>query len=471
MFVFVCLDAKRRKIIPVLLDEDVDYPRVLRGISSIKARRLRFGSAFWNLLSASLHLDKVNLQDFSDLTGIYDMNNLDKSKSSSSISDSKVLARKDNSCTKSKESSKQSQAVTTKSEERPNSSLNNCNSIASVNLSNMSDSGIMSGANGIQDLSIDAKASPDISSSKKKNPGLKTLRRLMKSFNIMERKPKLGETKRSHSTSEALLKTEPFCDRESRSQSTNVPPFANKYVYENETCIENNISHTESELTLKDLECNEGSNDLSNSNDTKENISSNVRRKAGVSSPCNTHIDGLLCGQNILSPNIEASKNVVESYQCNDLNAATSRQVSRDDNTDIRYSSFDNFSIYSEVLSSDNNSMYSNSRKTSIDNCSNASSFHQMPFIGSSRQASFDYSSRQSSFECTSRQASFEQSSRQSSFENNSRPVSYDGTSLVSVEDNMAVDRPFNTPSDADDTRKNFIANQQKSTVMFEIML
>lgn len=400
------------------------------------------------------------------------MNNLDKNNSRINTPNSKVTSQKSN--TGDINPSSVQRKVESKSKDNIKSSVTGAYICSSIDLdkpSDSCDSGIMSGASGIQDVQLDARASPDVSNTnKKKNPGLKTLRRIMKSFNIMERKPKLGDTKRSHSTSEALSKPEPVHDRGSRSQSTNVPPVASNLIYEMETQEENTITQTESDATLEDFESNDKGNNLSTCDDSKPN-NTVTRRKAGVSSTCSEHSDRLFSGQNILSPNIEPNTIDAKANQCNDLDSVPSRQVSRDDNTDVSCSSFDNTSLYSEIMSSENNSIISNSRKASMDNCSNASSFHQMPFLSSSRQPSFDYSSRQSSFECSSRQASFDQSSRQSSFENNSRPVSFDGTSLVSVEDNMAVDRQLNALSASDDARKSGLSNQQKSSVMFEIML
>ncbi|KAK3106253.1 hypothetical protein FSP39_016046 [Pinctada imbricata] len=49
-------DARRRKIIPIIKDEDVTYPRVLRGINAIKFRRLKYSDMFWKLLSTSLSI-------------------------------------------------------------------------------------------------------------------------------------------------------------------------------------------------------------------------------------------------------------------------------------------------------------------------------------------------------------------------------------------------------------------------------
>lgn len=52
-------DAKRRKIIPIIKDEDATYPRVLRGINAIKLQRLKFTLPFWKLLSASLDIKYI----------------------------------------------------------------------------------------------------------------------------------------------------------------------------------------------------------------------------------------------------------------------------------------------------------------------------------------------------------------------------------------------------------------------------
>lgn len=52
-------DAKRRKIIPIIKDEDATYPRVLRGINAIKLQRLKFSLPFWKLLSASLDIKYI----------------------------------------------------------------------------------------------------------------------------------------------------------------------------------------------------------------------------------------------------------------------------------------------------------------------------------------------------------------------------------------------------------------------------
>lgn len=64
-------DAKRRKIIPIIKDEDASYPRVLRGINAIKLQRLKFTFPFWKLLSGSLdikYIPKLNLKNSSLLS-------------------------------------------------------------------------------------------------------------------------------------------------------------------------------------------------------------------------------------------------------------------------------------------------------------------------------------------------------------------------------------------------------------------
>lgn len=55
----IIVDAKRRKIIPIIKDEDATYPRVLRGINAIKLQRLKFSLPFWKLLSASLDIKYI----------------------------------------------------------------------------------------------------------------------------------------------------------------------------------------------------------------------------------------------------------------------------------------------------------------------------------------------------------------------------------------------------------------------------
>lgn len=53
-FDFYILDAKGRKIIPIVKDEKVVYPRVLRGITTIKTSTLKYGDSFWRRLTSSL---------------------------------------------------------------------------------------------------------------------------------------------------------------------------------------------------------------------------------------------------------------------------------------------------------------------------------------------------------------------------------------------------------------------------------
>ncbi|KAJ8316688.1 hypothetical protein KUTeg_005759 [Tegillarca granosa] len=54
IIVILSENAKGRKIIPIVKDEKVVYPRVLRGITTIKTSRLKHGDSFWKRLTSSL---------------------------------------------------------------------------------------------------------------------------------------------------------------------------------------------------------------------------------------------------------------------------------------------------------------------------------------------------------------------------------------------------------------------------------
>ncbi|CAG2247959.1 unnamed protein product [Mytilus edulis] len=435
-------DAKRRKIIPVLLDEDVSYPRVLRGISSIKARRLKFGHAFWNLLSSSLRLKKViNDEENVNNDNNYNMNSFDKTD--------QFCSQKQSDADQPMEKSERNNAVQQQMDHSNSTEKMSCvltydfpseKSVASAACCDLP-----SGASGI--CPREQYASLATGKKDKKNPGLKTLRRIMKSLNIIDRKPKLQYTKRSHSTGEAI--PPPLHENvEPRSHSTIVPPTTYCSDELAHTCSSPvfNICHTESELTLSsDSDTLSGQNSTNNLSsceysETKNNFSNDLQK---LNKKSNTNSSSQSSGQNILSPNIELLSPKDLSTETNNLDS-TARQISSDDNVipDTGSTSYDTTSILSGITSSDNNSIVSNSRKASLDNCSYASSFRQMKFGNDSRQTSFE----------------------------SNRSTSFDGNSMTSIEDNMAADKQTGFLS-CEQMVNSDKGTRRRSGVVFEIML
>ncbi|XP_052092718.1 uncharacterized protein LOC127729104 [Mytilus californianus] len=436
-------DAKRRKIIPVLLDEDVSYPRVLRGISSIKARRLKFGHGFWNLLGSSLRLKKVINDEEINNANKLNMNSFDKTDQFCLHKQCDATQQMEKS---EKNNSFQQQMDHLNSTEKMSCVLTNdfpsdkpAMSVACCDLP--------SGASGI--CQKEQYASLTTGKKDKKNPGLKTLRRIMKSLNIIDRKPKLQYTKRSHSTGEAIPQPT-HAHVEPRSHSTNVPPTMDTYLSDElaHTCSSPifNICHTESELTLSSdsdtLSAQDSTNNLSSCeySEIKNDLSNDLQN---LHKKSNANSSGQSSGQNILSPNIEPLSPKDLTTETNNLDS-TSRQPARDDNVipDTGSTSYDTTSLLSEVTSSDNNSIVSNSRKESLDNCSYASSFRQMKFGNDSRQTSFE----------------------------SNRSASFDGNSMTSIEDNMAADKQTGFFS-CEQIVSSDKGTRRKSGVVFEIML
>lgn len=456
-----------------MLDEDVPYPRVLRGISSIKARRLNFGSGFWNLLSSSLRLPKV-ADDENNLmnTNIKNKPIMDRTDDENVV-EPNAEKKKYNNDSRSHASSFGERNITSLESEVENSSLT----------SNYSASNVSDGAVGTKQHDK-CPHNATITGGKRKNPGLRTLRRIMKSLNIIDRKPKLQYTKRSHSTGETMESSPAEVHLEPRSHSTTVPPYA----YPTNTISEDindfseskqilNICHAESELTLKDhnvascsiLTHSYSENVFSKNNfDTFGNVS-----LTNLPDCCDKNVEhqnnlGSNTGQNILSPNIDPISSKTIPFDCNDLES-TSRQTSCDNNAVLNSpcASFDNASLLSEVTSSDNNSIISPSRKASIDNNSVASSFRQMSFGNNNNN------SRNASFDSSSRQTSLDSNSQQPSLDSNSRQTSFDRTSLTSVEDNATVDKQATKAcwNEKEQFVHPNITTRQKSDVIFEIML
>lgn len=462
--------AKCRKIIPVLLDEDVPYPRVLRGISSIKARRLNFGNAFWNLLSSSLRLPKV-VDDENNLmnTNIKNKPIMDRTDDENVVEPKPEKKKYDND-SGSHTSSFGERNITSIESEVENSSLTSNYSVSD-------------GAVGTKQHD-QYPNNTAIAGGKKKNPRLRTLRRIMKSLNIIDRKPKLQYTKRSHSTGETMESSPAEVHLEPRSHSTTVPPYA----YSHNTISEDindfseskqilNICHTESELTHKDhnvASCSILTHSYSENVFSKNNFdTSDNDSLANLPDCCDNNVVhrnnlGSNTGQNILSPNIDPISSKKIPFDCNDLES-TSRQTSYDNNAVLNSpcASFENTSLLSEITSSDNNSIISPSRKASIDNNSVASSFRQMSFGNNSNN------SRNASFDSSSRQTSLDSNSRQPSLDSNSRQTSFDRTSLTSVEDNATVDKQATKScwNEKEQYVHTNITTRQKSDVIFEIML